>query len=69
MASEACLSSMVEIHKDSSSVPSYPEVLQLAFVLLIELGVKDFRDLLFGFAINVGWRWMQLDSVKDSVWS
>ena len=32
------------------------EVLQLAFVLLVKLGVKDFGDLIFRFAIDVDQR-------------
>ena len=43
------------------------EVLQLAFVLLVELGVEDFRDLLFKFAINVDWGWRWLNVVGDGV--
>ena len=45
------------------------EVLQLAFVLLVELGVKDFGDLVFGFTVNVDWRQRWLDVVWDGVWS
>ena len=67
------MSSRAEIHKDFSSVPSYfsplDEVLLLAFVLLVELGVEDFGDLIFGFAVNVDWRQKWLDAVRDGVWS
>ena len=45
------------------------KVLQLAFVSLVELGVEDFRDLVFGFAIDIDWRWGWLDVVGDGVWS
>ena len=45
------------------------EVLQLAFVLLVELGVKDFGDLVFGFAINIDQRQRWLDAVGNGVWS
>ena len=45
------------------------EVLQLAFVLSVKLGIKDFGDLIFGFAIDVDWRWRWLDVVGDGVQS
>ena len=43
------------------------EVLQLAFVSSVELGVEDLGDLIFWFAMDVdrGWRW--LDAVGDGV--
>ena len=41
----------------------FDKVLQLAFVLSVELGVEDFRDLVFGFTVNVDWRWRWLDAV------
>ena len=54
-----------------SSFVSSPldEVLQLAFVSSVELGVKDLGDLVFRFAVDVdqGWRW--LNAVGDGVWS
>ena len=43
------------------------EVLQFAFVLLVDLGVEDFGDLIFGFAIDVDWRWRWLDVVRNGV--
>ena len=43
------------------------EVLQFAFVLLVKLGVEDFGDLVFRFAIDVGWRRRWLDAVRDGV--
>ena len=48
---------------------SLDKVLQLAFVLLVELGVEDFGDLVFGFAIDVdqGQRWLNV--VGDGVQS
>ena len=45
------------------------EVLQLAFVLSVKLGVEDFGDLVFGFAVDVDWRWRWLDAVRNGVWS
>ena len=45
------------------------EVLQLAFVLSLELGVEDFGGLIFGFTIDVDWRQRWLDVVRDGVWS
>ena len=47
----------------------FDEVLQLAFVLSVELGVEDFEDLIFGFAITVDQRQRWLDVVGDDVWS
>ena len=48
----------------SSFVSSpFDEVLQLAFVLLVELGVEDFRDFVFRFAIDIDRRWRWLDVV------
>ena len=47
----------------------FDEVLQLAFVLSVKLGVKDFGDLVFGFAVDVDWRRRWLDVVGDGVWS
>ena len=43
------------------------EVLQLAFVSSVELGVEDFGDLVFGFAVDVDRRWRWLDAVGDGV--
>ena len=43
------------------------EVLQLAFVSSVELGVKDLGDLIFWFAVDVDWRWRWLDVVGDGV--
>ena len=43
------------------------EVLQLAFVLLVELGVKDLGDLVFWFAVDVDWRRRWLNAVGDGV--
>ena len=36
------------------------EVLQLAFVLSVKLGVENLRDLVFGFTVDVDWgqRWL-----------
>ena len=45
------------------------EVLQLAFVLLVELGVEDLRDLVFWFTVDVDQRRRWLDAVGDGVWS
>ena len=45
----------------------FDEVLQLAFVLSVELGVEDFRDLVFRFAVDIDWRWRWLDAVRDGV--
>ena len=45
------------------------EVLPLAFVSSVELRVKDLRDLVFGFTIDVDWRWRWLDVVGDGVQS
>ena len=54
----------------SSFVSSpFDKVLQLAFVLSVELGVKDFGDLVFGFTIDVDQRWRWLDAVRDGVQS
>ena len=47
----------------------FDEVLQLAFVLLVELGVKDFGDLIFGFTIDIDWRWRWLDAIGNGVQS
>ena len=54
-----------------SSFVSSPldKVLQLVFVLLVELEVEDFRDLVFGFAVVVDLRQRWLDAVGDGVWS
>ena len=72
-ASEVCSSSMAEIHDDSSSVLLYPAHLMrycnFAFVLSVKLGVEDFGDLIFGFIIDVDWRWRWLDAVGDGVQS
>ena len=43
------------------------EVLQLAFVSSVELGVEDFRDLVFMFAIDVDRRPRWLNVVGDGV--
>ena len=45
------------------------EVLQLAFVLSVELGDEEFRDLVFRFAIDIDRRQKWLDAVGDGVWS
>ena len=71
-ASEASSSSVGALHGlFFFSFISSPldEVLQLAFVLLVELGVEDFGDLIFGFAIHVEQRWRWLDAVRNSIWS
>ena len=47
----------------------FDEVLQLAFVSSVELGVEDFRDFVFGFALNIDWRRRWLDAVGDGVQS
>ena len=47
----------------------FDEVLQLAFVSSVELGVEDFGDLVFGFAVDVDRRQRWLDAVGDGVWS
>ena len=54
-----------------SSFVSSPldKVLQLVFVLSVGLGVEDFRDLVFGFAVVVDLRQRWLDAVGDGVWS
>ena len=44
---------------------SLDKVLQLALVSLVELGVEDFRDLIFGFNIDQRQRWLY--SVGDGV--
>ena len=43
------------------------EVLQLAFVSSVELGVKDFGDLVFRFAVDVDWGQRWLNAVGDGV--
>ena len=45
------------------------EVMQLAFVLLVKLGVEYFRNLVFRFAVDINWRQRWLDVVRDGVWS
>ena len=45
------------------------EVLQLAFISLVKLGVENFGDLIFRFTIDVDWGWRLLDVVWDCVWS
>ena len=45
------------------------EVLQLAFVSLVKLGVEDFGDLIFRFTIDIDWRQRWLDLVWDGVQS
>ena len=45
----------------------FDEVLQLAFVLSVKLGVKDFRDLIFRFTVDVDQRRRWLDVVGDGV--
>ena len=35
----------------------------------VELGVKDFGDLVFRFAVNVDWRQRRLDAVWNGIWS
>ena len=47
----------------------FDKVLQLAFVSSVKLGVEDFGDLIFGFAVDVDWRWRWLDVVGDGVQS
>ena len=47
----------------------FDKVLQLAFVSSVELGVKDFRDLIFGFAVDIDRRWRWLDAVGGGVQS
>ena len=47
----------------------FDKVLQLVFVLSVKLGVKDFRDLIFGFAVDIDRRQRWLDAVRDGVWS
>ena len=47
----------------------FDEVLQLAFVLLAELGVEDFGDLIFRFTVDIDQRWRWLDAVGDGVQS
>ena len=43
------------------------EVLQLAFVSSVELGVEDFGDLVFWFAVDVDRRRRWLNVVRDGV--
>ena len=43
------------------------EVLQLAFVSSVELGVEDLGDLVFWFAVNVDRRRRWLNAVGDGV--
>ena len=43
------------------------EVLQLAIVSSVELGVEDLGDLVFWFAVNVDQRRRWLDAVGDGV--
>ena len=50
------------------SSPFY-EVLQLAFVLSVELGVEDFGDLVFRLTIDIDWRWRWLDAIWDGIGS
>ena len=45
------------------------EVLQLAFVSSVKLGVEDLGDLIFWFAVDVDQRRRWLDAVGDGVWS
>ena len=45
------------------------EVLQFAFVSSVELEVKDFRDFVFRFAVDIDRRWRWLDLVRDGTWS
>ena len=45
----------------------FDKVLQLAFVLSVELGVKDFRDLVLGFTVNVDQRQRWLDVVISAL--
>ena len=54
-----------------SSFVSSPldEVLQFSFVSSVKLGVEDFGDLIFGFAVDVDQRWRWLDAVGDGVQS
>ena len=54
-----------------SSFRSSPldKVLKLAFVSSVKLGVKDFRDLIFGLALDVDQRQRWLDVVGDGIWS
>ena len=47
----------------------FDEVLQLAFVLLVELGVEDFGDLIFGFAVDIDQRQRWLDTIGNGIWS
>ena len=45
------------------------KVLKLTLVTLVNLGVKDFRDLVFGFTINDDGRLQWCDLVGEVVWS
>ena len=37
--------------------------------MLVYLGVKDSQYFILGFTINFDWRWRQLDSVWNWIWS
>ena len=45
----------------------FDEVLQLAFVTSVELGVEDFGDLIFGFTVDIDWRRGWLDAIGNGV--
>ena len=45
------------------------KVLELTLVTLVDLGVKDFGDLVFGFTINDDGRLWWCDSIWEVVWS